>query len=235
MGQRCCGNTAVRDASTFCERLSNRQGAGPIIIVELQPSDFEITTMVRETLAAAKMGAHAVSIAEHPLGRLYPDSIALSHLVQEATGVPVLAHVTAGHRNLLGLEAALLGANLLGVRTLIALTGDPLGPFDGENATRITRVRDIRNSFELLAVIRQLNSGRDASGRSLPIRTDLLAGVALDANVIHLDKALEMLEKKIRAGGECVSWWFLRCCSIHVGLKPCIVRLGIWLYQCSRV
>src|SRR5437016_1775629 len=141
MGQRYCGAETAKGPNFFGLLVPNRLGRGPTIMVELQPSGFDVAAMIRETLAVVEGGAHAVSIAEHPLGRLYPDSIALSHLIQEATGVPVLAHVTAGHRNLLALQAALLGANLLGVRTLLALTGDPLGLCDAAEAEGISRVR----------------------------------------------------------------------------------------------
>ena len=50
MGLGCCG----RALNSFSWLLPNRRGASPIVMVELQPTGFELAAMVRETMLVAK-------------------------------------------------------------------------------------------------------------------------------------------------------------------------------------
>lgn len=67
----------------------------------------------------------AVNVTDCPMAKLRMGPIALSHIIQEKIGLEAIFHITCRDRNLLGLQAELLGASALGVKNILALTGDP--------------------------------------------------------------------------------------------------------------
>ena len=108
-------------------------------------------------------------------------------------GLEPIMQLTGRDRNLLALQADVLGAWALGVRTVLALGGDPLkvGPYDG----RATRVGDV-DSVGLARLIASLNAGELLAGERLASPTGFL--VAGAANPL-LD-SVERLEAKADAG-----------------------------------
>jgi homocysteine S-methyltransferase len=76
--------------------------------------------------ALAAAGVDAISLAENPLARIRLGNLALARELQQETGTEVIAHVTCRDRNLIGLHSELMGAHLLGIRNVLAVTGDPV-------------------------------------------------------------------------------------------------------------
>lgn len=172
-------------------------GRRPVITVELDvPKGLDITAAVTRVRRLAEAGIDAVTLAENPLARIRMSNLVLAGRLQEETGVTAVAHVTGRDRNLLGLHSALMGAHLLGVRNLLAVTGDPVA-IGGEGGA--SNVFDL-NSIGLLKLIDALNHGRNLYGAELGGATRFLAGCAFNPNVADLAGQLHKLEKKLAAG-----------------------------------
>jgi methionine synthase / methylenetetrahydrofolate reductase(NADPH) len=152
----------------------------------------------RQTLAQA--GVDAFNLAENPLARIRMGNIALAKRLQDETGTDVIVHLTGRDRNLLGLHSALMGAHLLGIRTVLAVTGDPVAS-GGEGGA--SNVYDL-NAVGLLRLIDALNQGRNLYGADLAGATSFLAGCAFNPNVADLAGQLRKLEKKLAAGARFV-------------------------------
>ena len=99
----------------------------------------------------------AVNVTDCPMARLRTSPIALSHIIQEKTTMETIFHITCRDRNLIGLQAELLGACMLGVENILTLTGDP--PEMGYHKMA-TGVYDV-DSTGLVKMINNLNSGFD--------------------------------------------------------------------------
>jgi methylenetetrahydrofolate reductase (NADPH) len=110
-----------------------------------------------------------------------------------AQGVDPILQVTGRDRNLMAIQSDLLGAWALGVRTVLALTGDPLkvGPYE----SLATRVGDV-DSVALTRLIKDLNDGRLAAGESLTSPTSFLIAGAANPLV----DTVERLQTKLDAG-----------------------------------
>ena len=172
-------------------------GRRPVVTVELPPPrglDISPTLKRAETLAAA--GVEAINLAENPLGRIRMGNLALAARIQDQVGIEVIAHVTGRDRNLLGLHSELMGAHLLGLRTLLAVTGDPVA-VGGE--TGATNVFDV-NAVGLLKLLQAMNRGTNLYGADLGGRTAFLSGAAFNPNVADLSGQLKKLSRKIAAG-----------------------------------
>ena len=176
-------------------------GRRPIITVELDPPrglNCDKVLGAAEKLRAA--GVDAISLAENPLARIRMGNLALACRMQEQTGVPVIAHVTCRDRNLIGLHSEMMGAHLLGIRNLLAVTGDPVS-LGGEAGA--SSVFDL-NSIGLLELLAALNEGKNLFGTELEGRSEFLLGAAFNPNVRHMDGQIRRLEKKIVAGARFV-------------------------------
>lgn len=176
-------------------------GKRPIVTVELDPPrGLNCAKVLDGARALARAGVDAISLAENPLGRIRLGNIALARAIQEETGTEVIVHLTCRDRNLIGLHSELMGAHLLGIRNILAVTGDPVA-VGGESGA--TNVFDL-NSVSLLELLSALNDGRSLLGAELDGRTRFLLGAAFNPNLTIMEGQLRKLGKKVAAGARFV-------------------------------
>jgi homocysteine S-methyltransferase len=172
-------------------------GKEPVITVELDPpKGLDTQKILAAAEALAGSGIAAINLAENPLGRIRMGNIALAREIQEKTGIEVIIHLTGRDRNLIGLHSELMGAHLLGIRNILAVTGDPT-PLGNEAGA--SNVFDV-TSIGLLKLITALNNGETLHGADLGGATAFLAGAAVNPNDAALSDQFDRLRKKIRAG-----------------------------------
>ena len=174
-------------------------GRRPIITVELDPPKvLDISKTLERARILTEAGVDAINLAENPLARIRMGNLALASRIQDETATQVIVHVTGRDRNLIGLHSDLMGAHLLGIRNILAVTGDPVA-VSGE--TGASNVFDV-NSISLLKLLDALNQGRTTYGAELGGRTSFLLGAAFNPNVADLGGQLRKLEKKVAAGAQ---------------------------------
>lgn len=171
------------------------------ISVELDPPKGAVT---KKILQAAEMlyqsGADAINVGDSPMARVRMSSLATCQLIGQQVGVDTIIHFTTRDRNLMGIQADLLGCQGLGIRNILALTGDPPGLGNYAHATAVYDV----DSIGLIKIINQLNQGKDIAGNSIGSPTSLSIGCAL--NPTHQDRKLEKqrCKAKLEAGAHFV-------------------------------
>ncbi|MEJ2368924.1 MAG: bifunctional homocysteine S-methyltransferase/methylenetetrahydrofolate reductase [Acidobacteriota bacterium] len=141
-------------------------------------------------------GAGAIDLADNPMAKVRVSSTALAHFIQQETGLPTILHMTCRDRNLLGLQSELLGASLLGVEAILALSGDPASIGDFPTATSVNDV----NALGLVKIIKSLNEGRDFSDHPLGGMTRFAVGVGVNMTPSNWDKELNKLKERVDAG-----------------------------------
>jgi homocysteine S-methyltransferase len=93
-----------------------------------------------------------------------------------------------------------MGASLLGIRSILAVTGDPSRLGDQAGASSVYDL----NSFELVSLIHDLNAGVNAVGNRIGHGTGFTIGCAFNPNSPRLPVQVARLEKKIAAGADFV-------------------------------
>jgi methylenetetrahydrofolate reductase (NADPH) len=163
-----------------------------IVTAELGPPAEPSADLVRRSAMALAPVVHAANVTDNQAATVKMSPLAAAVVMLEC-GLEPIMQMTGRDRNLLALQADLLGAWALGVRTVLALGGDPLkvGPYDG----RATRVGDV-DSVGLARMIGSLNAGELLAGERLASPTGFL--VAGAANPL-LD-SVERLQAKAGAG-----------------------------------
>lgn len=171
-----------------------------VLTVEMEPPAGADPNPALEAIAKLKDDFTAVNVADSPMASLRMSPIALAHLAQEDKGVEIIFHLTCRDRNLLGLQAELLGAAALGVRNILALTGDP--PTNGDHP-EATGVFDV-DSVGLIRLAKMLNNGKTISGKELAAPTDFFIGTVANPTAEDLNKEVERLAQKVEAGANFV-------------------------------
>lgn len=141
-------------------------------------------------------GIDAVNIADSPMAKVRMSCLSLAYLLKEKTGIEVILHFTCRDRNLMGLQSDILGAHVLGIKNILAITGDPpsLGDYP-----HMTAVYDV-DSIGLVKIIQKLNSGTDWAGNSIGSPTSFFVGVGVNPNAEDWDRELDRLREKEKSG-----------------------------------
>jgi methylenetetrahydrofolate reductase (NADPH) len=177
-------------------KLSDALEAGDFVVTaELGPPLEPDPAKVRDTAAVFAPILHAANVTDNQAATVKLSPLASSVWMLEAGLDPIL-QVTTRDRNLLALQADLLGAWALGVRSILALSGDPLkvGPYEALSKP----VADI-DSIGLLELVSKMNEGVLAAGETLKTTTGFLIVTAANPLV----DTVERLERKLDAGAQC--------------------------------
>jgi homocysteine S-methyltransferase len=179
-------------------RLQGRLRSGEFLVtVELDPPrGHNIEKLVQGAKLLVERGVEVVDINDGSLGRVRMAVLPTAMLVREATGLDINLHFTCRDRNLMGIQADLLGAHALGIRNILAMTGDPPRAGDYVNATAVFDV----DGIGLVRILRGMNGGVDATGNSIGEPTAFAIGVARDPRAADPGREVDRLLAKIEAG-----------------------------------
>ncbi len=175
-------------------------GGKTVIVTELDPpKTLPLEKFFQAAEALTQAGSDAITLADNSLAILRVSNFAVAAMLKQR-GITPLLHVSCRDRNVIGLQSELLGMAAMGMRHVLALTGDPAKGGDHPDATSVYDV----NSVGLLEIIRRLNEGYTLAGTDLQARPDLIAGCTFNPNARNLDTQIQRLERKINAGARYV-------------------------------
>jgi homocysteine S-methyltransferase len=179
-------------------RLRDKLAAGAYVVsVEIDPPRGHNP---RKAIEGARMlyeaGADAINIGDSPMARVRMSALALAVRIQREVGIETIIHQTTRDRNLMALQSDLLGAHSLGVRNVIALTGDP-----PPEASQSSAVWDV-DSVGFIRILKRLNEGVDFAGNSLGRPTDFFVACAANPTADDVDLELRRVRAKLDAGGD---------------------------------
>jgi homocysteine S-methyltransferase len=172
-----------------------------VISVEIDPPR---SVRIERTIDAARLlrdaGADLVNVSDSAMARVRMGAMAVAFGIQHDLDLECLVHVTTRDRNLMALESELLGAHALGVRNILALTGDP--PRVGDYPTG-TGVWDV-DSIGLIEILARLNRGEDQAGSPIGQQASFTIACALDPTAADAATEWDRLERKLAAGAHVV-------------------------------
>jgi methionine synthase I (cobalamin-dependent)/5,10-methylenetetrahydrofolate reductase len=190
---------AVREAGS---RLADALAAGRYVVsVEIDPPR---SVRIERTIDAARLlrdaGADLVNVSDSAMARVRMGALAVAFGIQRELDLECVVHVTTRDRNLMALESELLGAHALGIRNILALTGDP--PRVGDYPTG-TGVWDV-DSIGLIEILARLNRGEDQAGSPIGQPASFTIACALDPTASDTAGEWDRLARKLDAGAELV-------------------------------
>lgn len=193
--------TSAKEPLGIASRLRVNDANNFFVSVELDPPKGAVPRkLLQAAMHIKEAGADTINVGDSPMAKVRMSSISTCLLIQQKVGIETIIHFTTRDRNLMGIQADLLGCQAMGLKNILALTGDP--PSIG-NYAHATAVYDV-DSIGLIKIISQLNQGQDIAGNSIGSPTNLSISCAL--NPTAMDRALEIerFRKKIQAGAHYV-------------------------------
>ncbi|MCZ7402212.1 MAG: methylenetetrahydrofolate reductase [Candidatus Methanoperedens sp.] len=164
-----------------------------IITAEISPPKGTDTSRMNRDADLLKGIADAVNVTDNQRAVMRMSPLAACGLIQ-GKGIETIMHITCRDRNRLALQSDLLGANAIGIRNVLVMSGDHPVKGDHEGAKPVYDV----DSVQLLGILRKLNEGFDLSGNELAGRTDIFAGAVTNTELN--EAALIKFKKKIQMG-----------------------------------
>lgn len=180
------------------KRLKDNLEAGQFVVtMEVDPPHGASPWGVYEDVKQVVSHLDVVNIADCPTAKLRMSPIALSALLQRHNNIETIFHLTARDRNVMGLQAELLGAWALDVRNILCLTGDAPTLGDHPRAKGVYEV----DSVGLAHITSHcLNAGVDYMQQPLNESTDFCVGAVANPGASNLTAEHHRVKQKAEAG-----------------------------------
>jgi methionine synthase / methylenetetrahydrofolate reductase(NADPH) len=181
--------------------LARKMGKQFVVSVELDPPKGADPGRIIDRAQYCKENeVDAINVADGPRASARMSAQSLCVLLQNKVGMDTILHYTCRDRNLLGIQSDLLGAYALGLRNILAITGDPPKLGDYPDATAVYDV----DSIGLIRIMDHLNHGCDLAGNLIGPALGIHIGCGADPSKPDWDKEIRRLEAKVAAGAEYV-------------------------------
>jgi methionine synthase / methylenetetrahydrofolate reductase(NADPH) len=184
------------EASTGTGILAARLAAGDFVVAAEIPAP-DGGTVPAETVAALRgqgLDLFAVTSPENP--RAHRDSLGMAVQLQAHGGAEAIVTMTTWDKTIMTLQADLLGAHALGIRSVICETGSP--PVLGDYPA-VDGVWEV-DSLSLVALLAGLNAGRDLDGLPLATKTSFCIGGRVNPGAPDAAAELERARAEVAAG-----------------------------------
>ena len=166
------------------------------MLVELDPPrNLDIALLLESARRLKAAGVAGITLADNPLASVRVDVLAMAGIIRRETGLHVVPHLTGRDRNRIALQSAIMGAHLIGIRSLLCVTGDPVRMYHETNTSGVFDV----TSIGLVKLVAEFNAGKRLDGGE---RTAFSIGVALNPNVRAIAGQVQRLARKIEAGAQ---------------------------------
>jgi len=162
------------------------------------PSGTTLDTIIDKARIAKQAGINAINIPDGPRATSRVSTLVTAIMIEQQVGLETILHYTCRDRNLISMQADLLGAHAIGLRNILCITGDPPKLGDYPDATGVFDI----DSIGLTRMIYRLNGGFDISGKPIGKPTGLSHGVGVNPGRANFDTEMERFRKKIDAGAE---------------------------------
>jgi 5,10-methylenetetrahydrofolate reductase len=156
-------------------------------------------------------------------------------LVRE--GIEPIFQLTCRDRNRMALQSDLLGAAALGIRNVLALTGDHISFGDHRQAKPVFDL----DSVQLLQAIAGLAGGKDLAGNLLQGAPGFYPGAAAAPEATPFEPTFVKLEKKVAAGARFLQTQAVfdpdKLCAFRDKVRPLGVKViaGILLLKSAKM
>jgi methionine synthase / methylenetetrahydrofolate reductase(NADPH) len=181
-------------AGSLADQLASRRFIVAAAIAT--PAGARAGEAVQAAAELQPQGIEVFAVQPPELARTHSDSLDMALHLQQQVGVETIATVVTWDKTIMTLQADLLGAHALGVRSVICTTGSPPVLGDYPAVDGIWEV----DSLRLISLLAGLNAGRDSNGLALTTRTSFCVGARVNPGARDPDAETARARAKVRAG-----------------------------------
>ncbi len=192
----------LKDAVPLAEKskLGAKLAAGQWLrMVELlPPRGYDAADVIAKAALCRQAGVDAINIPDGPRAAPRLSPLVTSLRIQQEAGIEAILHFCCRDRNLISMQADLLGCAACGIRNILCITGDP--PKLGHYAFA-SGVFDA-DSIGLASLVNRLNRGVDLAGEAIGAPTAAVIGVGADPSALDFEREVARFREKVAAGAE---------------------------------
>ncbi|HCU91631.1 MAG TPA: bifunctional homocysteine S-methyltransferase/methylenetetrahydrofolate reductase [Actinobacteria bacterium] len=170
-----------------------------VVAAEIPAADGGAVSQTPGTVTALRgrgVELFAVTAPEDP--RAHRDSLGTALFLQAHGGVETIVTMTTWDKTIMTLQADLLGAHALGIRSIICETGNPPVLGDYPAVDGIWEV----DSLGLVALLAGLNAGRDLDGLPLTTNTSFCIGTRVNPGAQDTAAEIDRARAEVAAGAQ---------------------------------
>ncbi len=164
----------------------------------LPPKGVDPSREIEGARLCAAHGIDCINVPDGPRASARMSAQVTCQLIQQKAGIEAVLHFCCRDRNILSIQSELLGAQAVGIRNLLCITGDPPRMGAYPDATAVFDV----DAIGLVNIVKNLNRGLDIGGNPIGSQTALLIGVGTNPGALNLDEEIRRLEWKVQGGAE---------------------------------
>jgi len=170
-----------------------------VLSMEILPPKSPVISKTIEIVNSFEDKFDLVNIPDGPRASSRMAISTTSYLIEKnCDNIETITHYCCRDRNILGIQSDLLAMHALGLRNILAITGDPPKLGDYPNVTAVFDV----DAIGLVKIIADLNKGLDIVGNFIGEQTSFLIGVGANPTADNIEREISRLEEKIAAGAE---------------------------------
>jgi len=179
---------------SLCDKIREKKF---ILTSEIGPPKGTDIKEILEDAELIRDRVDAINVTDLQSSVMRVGSLAICRLLIER-GIEPVFQMTCRDRNRLALQSDLLSASVLGVKNILALTGDhtTLGDHPGAKP-----VFDL-DSIQLLNAIQTLHAGKDMAGKELKGKPEFCVGAVVNPGADPIEPEIMKMEKKIQNGAQ---------------------------------
>ncbi|MDP6686232.1 MAG: methylenetetrahydrofolate reductase [Candidatus Omnitrophota bacterium] len=177
---------------SLCEKIKSKKF---ILTSEIgPPKGTDIEEMLKDT-ELIKDRVDAINVTDLQSSVMRVGSLAICKLLVDR-GIEPVFQITCRDRNRLALQSDLLSAAVLGIKNVLALTGDHPALGDHPHAKSVFDL----DSIQLLTAIKTLQAGKDMAGKDLKGTPEFCVGAVVNPGADPVEPEIIKMEKKIAEG-----------------------------------
>lgn len=182
-------------------RLAGKMSRGEFVkMIEITPpKGFDLTDTIKKSAICREHGVDAINIPDGPrASSRISGTITALEILKQAEIEPIL-HCCCRDKNLIGMQAELLGCAWLGINNILFITGDPPKLGDYPFASGVFDV----DAIGILKVASKLNRGLDIGGKSIGSKpTAIFPSAGVDPNALDMTREFNRMREKVEAGAK---------------------------------
>ena len=190
---------ADKAASGAAKTLREKLAAGEFVVTaEVDPPrGLDPKRSLEGAALLTEAGVDCINVSDSPLARMHLSAVVMAIMVHQRTGTETIVHFVTRDRNLMALQADLLGAHAMGLRNILCLRGD--FPKGVGYATPVG-VWDV-SPVGLIRILKGMNEGVDAAGNPIGEPASFFIGAAANP-MAPLEVEERLLRRKREAGAD---------------------------------
>jgi len=174
--------------------------AGKYVLTgELEPEKVTDLEEVINSARAMKPYVVAANVTDNPLAYAYMNSLIPSYIVQRDVGLETVYQMVIRDRNRLALVSDILAASYLGIKNILAISGDHTVLGDNREALS---VYDLDSAQFVYMLHKMIDEGVDLQGNEIHGKVEINVGIAGNPNADPLIPEILKIGRKTKIGAD---------------------------------